>query len=843
MTAKNAELLADMCWAKIEPYKSVYRHMYEAGCTAKKLLANTSYTPLLSVFQTLCVNTVSNQEMIDTFSFFIALHDIGKVWPDFQLKAEASQEPEIQQLFNAVDSVTTTKDRSCFKTEGFRHETASELLIRQYMKAEGFDSTTVKAIAVAYKYHHLNVSDRTAIQLKQELRELSQGDVWNDAQAILISRIRAKFPYSRNFRIKPDKGGDFIALFLGFLYRCDWIASSLFSAACRYYASEKEYESDVDFILNGYIRKIDISTRLALKSDMTLKEVFPGLAPFSLRPLQQKAEELADASPAFDCTIIEDLTGSGKTEAGFYLAYRAMTAEGKNGIFFGLPTNATEQAMNPRLQQAINAIYGTDSYTVSHAAGKSWIIDSLSSCEDREERQFYASEKETKLMMPFATGTVDQIEMSVLCRKYMLISLMDLADKAVVIDEMHAYDAYIRGVLKVALQWLKEFHVPVVIMSATLPSTIMKDIHSVYCTEQFEKPVAYPLITQYRNNAKIEIPVEACEHRVYNIHPQKISFHDPQFNTRICNLIAQKIRNGGNCVCIMNTVNSAKALYAEAKNRFPDVPVYLFQGKNTLSNKTMIADQFLDMYGKSGKAKGHRPEKSIVIATQIVEQSIDLDFDFMITELAPIDLLLQRFGRWHRHDDKGTIREVHSDDSPIEILYSSNLSDHYIYKDAPTILSNTVNYLLSHSTLHIPEQSREMLESVYTGGLTDDEMNSTLHSEANAVLATIDSPSRFPKIPWGNRTLVSHQATREEKYATREVCVVPESVYQKLKNGGVLSHAEAAEFRYHSTAPVGKDVSAEITDFVEGTGWMQDVDIVSDSRWGIDYQLGLVPVS
>jgi len=292
----------------------------------------------------------------------------------------------------------------------------------------------------------------------------------------------------------------------------------------------------------------------------------------------------------------------------------------------------------------------------------------------------------------------------------------------------------------------------------------------------------------------------------------------------------------------MNTVRSAIAMYNEAKERFPDVPVYLFQGKNTLSNKTVIAEQFLDLYGKSGKAKGHRPEKSIVIATQIVEQSIDLDFDFMITELAPIDLLLQRFGRWHRHDDKGTIRETHSDDSTIEILYSSNLSDHYIYKDAPTILSNTVNYLLSHSTLHIPEQSREMLESVYTGGLTDEEMNSTLHSEANAVLATIDSPSHFPKIPWGNRPLASHQATREEKYATREVCVVPENIYQKLKNGGVLSHAEAAGFRYHSTAPVSKDVSAEITDFVEGSGWMQDVDIVSDSRWGIDSQLGLVPV-
>ena len=820
--------LSEMMWAKIHPYKSLYAHMYETGCVAKAFLENTVYSPLTNLFRSFMDTELTREETIDAISFLAALHDIGKTYPDFQRKADDFDDCRLSELDDLIEEVLSEKDAFISSPEGFRHETASAVIIENYLEERGLFCLS-EAIGTAYENHHLAPEKNSKEVVRENFEILDSCEIFREAQNELTEKIGRKFPFC-DFELKEEKSGDFATLFLGFLYRCDWIASSLFKNTGKEYPTEKIYEDDVSRILSGYIREMDIAKRLALKSYMTLKEVFPELASFPLRPFQKKAEEIADTSPAFDCTIIENLTGSGKTEAGFYLAYRAMLAEGKSGIFFGLPTNATEQAMNPRIQQAIDAIYGTDSYTVSHAAGKSWIIDSLPSCEDREERQFYASQKETKLMMPFATGTVDQIEMSVMKRKYMLISLMDLADKVVVIDEMHAYDAYMQELLKTALQWLRELHVPVVIMSATLPSTIMNEIHSVYCSTPYELSEGYPMITQYRNGNRSEFPVEACERREYVIHTQQINIHSHSFNEKVCDMIENKIRNGGNCVCIMNTVNGAKELYEEVKNEFPDTEVILFHGRNTMQNKNEIASQLLEKYGKFGKAKGLRPKRSIVIATQIVEQSIDFDFDFMITELAPIDLLIQRFGRWHRHDDKNTIRETQKENVPIEVVYSTNLDDHTVYRKKLSWLQRTIDFLNSHSLLVLPEHAREAVEYVYGEKATESEEDSETIKRMHASNNSINPPEEDPVLPWNTNTALSSVVeTRLQEIPTYDVCL------GKVKD---YSKDEAAELMYANVVSVSEKEFEQMCT-KEGTGFMKGIHFVEEG-YAIDPILGLV---
>ena len=832
--------LTELCWAKLDPYKSLYHHMYETACTAKAFLEDTSYFPLLDQFRTVFETDMSDAELIGTLSFFIGLHDIGKAWPDFQLKGEGNTDPHVIREFELMESkgMLSKRERRCMTAEKFRHELSSSIVIERFLASQHIDRQTVKCARVSYENHHIADHERDRDEIEECFNVLNTRNEWITIQNQLIEKMAAEFNPCLSFRIASQEYGLFIADFLAFLYKCDWIASSLFNAE-EQQCSDKDYRRNIDRILEGYIREIGIETRDLPAQDLSLTEVFPALATCQLRPLQVKAQDLGNSAPDFDCTVIEDLTGAGKTEAGFYLAYKAMLAKKKSGIFFALPTNATEQAMNPRIQQAVDAIYRqNNAYSVSHASGLSWITDTLSACEDREERQFYASQKETKLMMPYATGTVDQIEMSVLNRKYMLISLMDLSCKAVIIDEMHAYDAYMRGILVTALKWLRKNNVPVVIMSATLPSLIMREIHSVYSDIPFVASDAYPLITQYRCGNRTEMPVEACESRTYNIHMIQTDFKSSTLLDTVSNLAEEKIREGGNCVCIMNTVKSATELYEQMKDRFPDTEIYLFHGRNTMENKASIASMLLDKYGKAGKLKGNRPKRSIVVATQIVEQSIDLDFDFMITELAPIDLLLQRFGRWHRHDDAGTVRENKNSSSPIEVLYSTDLNDHYVYHNMPTVLQNTVNYLNSHSALSVPQQSREMLEAVYTGQLSEKEQTFLKSDYADAALATIDAPSGLPKVPWDRKPL-SKKDTRKGRKDIYDVCVVPDELYSAVANGKSVDKLTAADLQYRATVSAAERTIRNLPSF-EGNGWMQDVWYIPESSARIDYWRGLV---
>ena len=836
--------LSNLCWAKLEPYKSLYRHMYETGCVAKVFLEKTIYSSLLNQFKNFFICDMTDEELIDTISFFVALHDIGKAWPDFQLKANDNHEYHIErelELLNCKKMIDEHENRFIV-SDKFRHELSSSIIIERFLSSKNINKDTIKCVRVIYENHHLVVAERDKEDIANCFEKLNSKEDWITIQNRLIERIEKEFKPCYSFNLSKNKYGPFIALLLGFLYRCDWIASSLFEETCKSYESVEDYKKHVQEILEGYIKELGISIEIKPKENLSLKEVFPLLSLYQLRPLQSKAEELSNKHPDFDCTVIEDLTGSGKTEAGFYLAYKAMLARGKKGIYFGLPTNATEQAMNPRIQTAIDSIYGNNVYSVSHASSKSWIYQELTNSEDESERQYYASQKETKLMMPFATGTVDQIEMSVLRRKYMLISLMDFVDKVVVIDEMHAYDAYMQGVLKVALQWLKCFDVPVVIMSATLPNSIKKTIHEVYCKQSYKSSDSYPLITQYFNNEKNEFSLEACEKRKYNIHLNELVFgkENDNLHSEICHIIEEKIRLGGNCVCIMNTVSSAKKMYKEITVKFPNIESYLIQGRNTLENKEKIANLLLDKYGKEGKKKGNRPEKSIVIATQIIEQSIDLDFDFMITELAPIDLLLQRFGRWHRHDDKGTIREKNSNDSPIEILYSSDLSQHIVYKDRITLLEATLSYLKKHNVLFIPEQSREMVEFVYSSEESEKEIRLEVAKTAKSQLNTINKPSTFPVTPWDSvKNLSIKVDTRLETFPTYEVCIVSSERYEEIIQGVKVDKNEAADLKYRHTISVSKNEINELTTKYDGKGWLDKVIIIPDNiGYSIDEQLG-----
>ncbi len=818
----DLQAIASLCWAKLNPYKSLHDHMYETGMLAKTFLTESKYVALVKLFQEFIMTEMTHDEVVSTISFICALHDIGKAFPNFQKKGKDSPEWQVQRCLSLIEK--QGMDAGEFtKADGFRHELASDKVMNELLKEEGTFTKAQKAICDVYKNHHL-ADERGSQKNLGKYYDKANPKKWREVQTVLFNQLKKEFSPKLEFELKDDKQSAFATLLLGFLYRCDWIASSIFTKTD--FDSKEEYKTYVAEKCKEYLEKLDIKAIPSLKKNLTIKDIFPDLAEFELRPLQKKAEELKDED--FDCVLIEDLTGSGKTETGFYFAYQAMLRRGKQGIFFGLPTNATEETMNPRIQQAIDSIYGKDAMSVTHATGMSWITEALN-CEEDEKKERMGSSRETKLMFPFSTGTVDQIIKAGLLQRFALIPLTELATKVVIIDEMHAYDGYMRGVLGTTLRWLKEYHVPVIIMSATLPNAIKKEIHEVYSDKTFRPSSSYPLISLYGINGLKEFEVEACAEREYAVKVTTTEKED--FTSHVCDSALQMIKSGGNVCIICNTVNEAINTYETLKNIVSDIELHLFHGRTTLEEKHDMTELLVSKYGKD---RTNRPVKSIVVATQIVEQSIDLDFDYMITELAPIDLLIQRFGRWHRHSDEGTIREkVHSNTS-IEVIAFDCLNNHIVYKNYLTVIKKTKEYLQNHSELLIPQQSREMIEYAYTlEDYTDMEKALTSEVEGKASFNSIDMPNECRTIPFKKGRLSSLVPTRDsDGDFTCEVAVVSDSEYDFLKLY-TPSREKCAEIMYRKVRKIKKKIveKIEISDQIEGYGYLDGCVIITESTY------------
>ena len=825
----NIYSIANFCWAKLHPYKSLYDHMYETGVLSKSFLENSKYCALVPLFKECIDAELNDEQIISTISFFIALHDIGKAYPNFQKKA-IDKEPLEWQVSKEMELIKREK-MFCvgLTSNNFRHEIASEMVAENLLTENKLPKEIKKSIKKVYRNHHLVVEEFTDGKIKEEYSDC-QPKKWDEIQLILFNRLKKEFNPCFDFNIKVGKQNEFTTLLLGFLIRCDWIASSIFDRTN--FDSIEEYKDYVLSTSNKYIKTLEIE-KIAHAEAKSIKEVFPELQKFELRPLQQKAEELKDID--FNCILIEDLTGGGKTETGFYLAYQAMLRRKKQGIYFGLPTNATEETMNPRIQQAIESIFGESAPTVTHATGISWIKEALH-CEKAEIKERMGSSKETKLMFPFSTGTVDQMMKSVLKKKYALIPLTELATKVVIIDEMHAYDAYMRGILSVTLKWLKEFHVPVVIMSATLPNLIKEEIHKVYSNEPFNPSDAYPLISFYNDTGLVEYKVEACEQRKYNVQLNEINLETISFEEHVCQSTAKMIRNGGNLCIICNTVSEAKKTFEQIKNDFPNIETHLFHGQTTLKDKHDMTELLVSKYGKD---RSNRPQTSIVVATQIVEQSIDLDFDHMITELAPIDLLLQRFGRWHRHSDNGTIRENNKSIVPIEVIAFSNLNKHIVYKDFITVLQKTKQFLEENKCLLIPKQSRNMIEFVYNPKeYTVSETTKLDTQQGIANWNTINEPSEKRYLPYKKSEIV-HNVERSTRYSefdyTVDLCVLPLALFEQVKKGKT-SKELCAKIKYEYTFPVNKNIVEKIPEELkfDGNYWLEECVICTEEAYDRD---------
>ena len=447
------------------------------------------------------------------------------------------------------------------------------------------------------------------------------------------------------------------------------------------------------------------------------EELFEQRFGFAPNEMQRKTLEMVNGNEKPGLLIIEAGMGTGKTEAALASVEVMATQSRAGGIFFGLPTQATANGLFPRLKhwaesQTENHVF---SILLAHGTAEAeenfqeLLKEDYKTTEEGLTVHPWTQGKHKKLLSDFVCGTVDQILQMALAQKFLSLLHVGITEKVVIIDEVHAYDAYMNGYLEKTLRWLGFYHIPVTLLSATLPSDKRSHFVEAYTGKScICDKTGYPLITLVTEEGSlIQETVEIPEKKEVKI--EKIT------DAEILSKISEKTQKGACTGIVVNTVARAQKLYGCLKEKFPDNQIILLHSCYTSYDRS---EKEREILAKAGKHSTPEDRKGlIVIGTQVIEQSLDLDFDYMISDLCPADLLLQRIGRLHRHNRT----RPQSVSSPvISIITPENKGSIAVYGEY--LLKRTLSVL--PEKINIPSDIPSFVNLVYTpeeGALTKEE--------------------------------------------------------------------------------------------------------------------------
>jgi len=402
------------------------------------------------------------------------------------------------------------------------------------------------------------------------------------------------------------------------------------------------------------------------RAEMSFDELFPAIP--SPSPLQAWASSVALAGGP-QIHMLEDVTGAGKTEAAVILAHRLMAAGCADGFFIGLPTMATANAMYGRIAHVYASLFaGNASLVLAHgqrnlveAFAESVIPDGPPDA-DRQQLDdsatarcaaWLADHNKRALLAPAGVGTIDQALLGVLHSKHQCLRLLGLFRKVLVVDEVHACDAYMQGVLESLLEFHARAGGSAILLSATLPSRMKQALLDAFARGchveapalQVDSLTQYPLVTGW-SAAAPKVPLETPLATRPDVRRGFTVRYVSEQSEVIAGIMAALER--GKCVCWMrNTVADALDAYSLFKGLVPDEKLILFHARFTLRDRLATEGKVLEYFGKDSTPALRTG--CLVIATQVAEQSLDADWDLVVSDLAPIDRLIQRAGRLQRH--------------------------------------------------------------------------------------------------------------------------------------------------------------------------------------------------
>lgn len=683
-------------WAKTKldktPGKSVLSHMTDVREAARLLLLQQK--SLLEKYE--CD--------IDQLAALAGLHDIGKIAPGFQMKCS-------QWLKDSGFG----KEARIHRWDAIHesdHARITQYVLQAHLSRVGVDSTAAGCWAAIAGAHHGRL-------YQPGLRcpdGIANGDEWDKWRNESISTFLS--------------GSTLPSLSIDDSWKLFWWTAGLISVADWIGSNEDFFPADIETKPSESIKIAEKALKavglgnLDIKQGLSFKDIFQ----FSPNDLQQKAVEHIKEPGLY---VIEAPMGIGKTEAALWCSYQLMQKGLAAGIYFALPTQATSNRIHRRINDFATKITNSVTKTRLVHAG-SWLLDEVnvpllrpvvdSEKESMRDAVDWFASKKRALLAPLGVGTVDQALMSVIAVKHFFVRQFALAGKVVILDEVHSYDLYTGTLIKTLCDRLLPLGCTILVLSATLTNDRRKQFLNEQSGQDKDNP--YPLVSGKDFAVSINPP-----------KPKTIAVIHKNKQEALTG--ALEVRKGACILWICNTVNSAQEMFKLAHQQdVSGVELGLLHSRFPVFRRQELEDCWMEKLGKEEKSRSG----CILFSTQIIEQSVDLDADLIISELAPTDMLLQRLGRLWRHErinrplakpELWFIAETHTLDEfkkasarDIRKMFGSKA---FVY--APYVLLRSLEVWSDLSSLTLPENIRGLLEGTYSDRTDDSRGWQSLHGE------------------------------------------------------------------------------------------------------------------
>ena len=668
----------------------------------------------------------------------IALHDIGKFAEAFQWKVPEAWPREV------------LGDDWSFGDGSHHTEVALELsgrldlgrLFAPAFEDRGWDDGLLTIWAAVACHHGKPGAEIGEYKLTQSMR--SKGERAALAFAADVARLFG--PYEALGPVGKHTAERLSWFVAGLTNLADWIGSDRDrfpyqkpSVPLAVYWNGARERADVAVAVSGLLP-------VSGTSAPQLSQLFPTIAG-TASELQQWAQSVElPAGPTL--SIIEDVTGSGKTEAALLLAARLMAEDRAGGAFFALPTMATANAMFDRLSESYRRMFGASSEpSLVLAHGRSALHPGFTSSilpgpadvgTDEVDAEaagdassaacaaWIADDRRKAFLAHVGVGTIDQAFLGVLPSKHQALRLWGLSDRVLIVDEAHAYDAYMGRELERLLEFQAVLGGSAVVLSATLPTSQREALAKAFARGLgISAPSAignaYPLATLVGAERSSATSVGTRVDRARRL-PVRIM---PSGDVPLA-YVADMARRGAAVAWIRNSVDDAiEAFEALQGHELPPEKMLLVHARFAMGDRLAIETRVRERLGKSGTQAGRRG--CVVVGTQILEQSLDYDVDVMVTDLAPVDLIIQRAGRLWRHVERTEQgRPVASPELVVVAPDWTHVAERNWYGQVSPraaavykhhgVIWRTAKALAEASAIETPGNVRALIEGVYARG-------------------------------------------------------------------------------------------------------------------------------
>ncbi|OQB41068.1 MAG: CRISPR-associated endonuclease/helicase Cas3 [Candidatus Hydrogenedentes bacterium ADurb.Bin179] len=683
--------------------------------------------------------------------FFAGAHDIGKASPFFQNRVpEIARHTELPFPQNALN-----------RPHGF----ISTKVLRDVLPRR----PDLRLLSRITGGHH-GIFPR-AMNLEMGADTLGN-DYWNRARREILD----EFAHTVGFDLTQCNGdvpeisdATLVPVLAGFISVVDWIGSNQDFFPCESQCghplpySTAEYWNLACKRSKSALETLGWLPAVRFTKEAAFDGVFRGFTP---NALQSTAISLASEQTGPYLLIIEAPMGKGKTEAALYAADLALCRGYARGLYIAMPTQATGNAMFKRVLEDYLRHRGHQGRLNLQLVHGDALLAQAAEVPEGELAEFtprdidggngtdveahsWFTAKKRPLLAPFGVGTIDQSLLSVLQTRHWFVRLFGLAGKVVIFDEVHAYDAYMSTILERLLQWLAEADCTVILLSATLPEAKRRALVRAYSGREDGEAKPYPRITlahpRHYPDEMAGTPPQCTGINPEQSHQVALHFCGTDLET-LGGLLTEKLESGGCAAVICNTVNRAIEVFSYLRENLKDTECLLFHARTLKRQRREREEEVLKKFGKGKKqpdgncVNEHRPRRAVLVATQIIEQSLDLDFDFMVSEIAPIDLLLQRTGRLHRH---ARMRPAGLENPELAVLCdgdregappkSFGRSLEYVYDRY--VLLRTWQAIRELGRIEVPTEIEALVEAVYgTTEQTYGEAWDTAFHEARTVM-------------------------------------------------------------------------------------------------------------